>query len=51
MSRLEPVMTWFNRIRRSDDLALRRINRLGQDLHEVPDVIIPLFFARKAFRS
>jgi hypothetical protein len=48
MSHLEPVMTWFNQIRRSDDAALRRIERLGQDLHEAPDMIIPLFFAKKA---
>jgi hypothetical protein len=51
MNRLECVINRFYHNRRSNDVALRRIDRLGRDFHELPLVIVPLFSAKKTYRA
>lgn len=51
MSRFESAMSWFNRIRRGEDAALRRIRNLRTDLNDASGAAIPLFFARRPLRG
>ncbi|MDX5350960.1 MAG: hypothetical protein LPJ95_09700 [Paracoccaceae bacterium] len=50
MSRFESVMSWFYRMRRTEDLAMRRIEKLGTGRNDVSGAAIPLFFAKRSVR-
>lgn len=48
MSHIESAMSWFNRIRRREQPAMRRIENLSADLNCASSAAIPLFFAKRA---